>query len=97
MKKFFIAEENPYHPGTYFIACTKNFYDMVGPVNGCYHVFQARIFGQTFATYLRMLRDKYNATITGIKHKYPLAQFKRIEDITEVINELNIRMNKLAG
>lgn len=96
-RTYFFAEESPCHKDMYLIMGKDIFYNFVGKIKGSYHVFQARAFGLTYASYLRMLRDNYNATIIGKGHKYPVAYFKNKEDISKIIAELNKRFTILAS
>ena len=95
IQKYCKSEISPYHNNMYIIHYNQIFYDKIGAINTSYHIFQSRIFGLTYANYLKMLRDNYNAIIIGKGHRYPVAYFKNIEDINKIIYELNKRFTTL--
>lgn len=95
IQKYCRAEVSPYHNDMYIIHYEDKFYNLIGPIRGSYHIFQARIFGLDYADYLRMLRDNYNAIIIGKEHKYPVAYFKNKNDVDKIVTELNNRFTQL--
>lgn len=58
---------------------------------GSYNVLPARILGVSYAEYLRYARDKYNGTICGKGHKYPIVKFDKEEDCNLLCKELLLR------
>ena len=93
---YFYIDESPYHIGKFIIKPTTYLYNTIRSVKGSYHVYGARLFGISYADYLRMLRDRYGATIVGKNQTYPVAYFENKEKANEVITELNKRFRKIA-
>lgn len=96
-KKYFKVEDTPYHKGKFVVQSLKPFYDYVGFTDSSYNVYQARAFGLTYGSYLKMARDLYNGTIIGKGHKYPMVIFDNEEDVKRLVDELNIRFNYLVN
>ena len=90
--KIFYREESPYHPGKYRIAANLDDFHCVYTA-GSYNIIQARLFGTTYAQYLRMCRDKYGAEIIGKGSLYPYPVFKLSQGLVDLIEELNARAN----
>lgn len=90
MIKYFIKEESPYHPGKYIVAVNHdNFY--CSNTSGSFCLIGARLFGISYAQFLRMCRDVYGAEIFGKNSKYPVAYFKLSEGLDVLLKELNTR------
>ena len=60
---------------------------------GLFGVICARLFGLSYANYLRMCRDCFGAEIMGKNSMYPVAYFKRSKELDAVIDNLNARAN----
>ena len=94
MKTFFYVDKNPYSTQEeYSIRYTADFYGIFGYTNGSYRVYEARLFGLHFASYLRMVRDIYGGRIVGSGHKYPRTYFPTKESAMKLVLELNKRLN----
>lgn len=93
MKKYFYPEESVYHPGKYIIKPDFDLLPLHGFSSGSYNILPARIMNQTYATYLRMCRDKYGAVLIGKKTRYPMAFFTTPP--TELIQLLNSRTEEI--
>jgi hypothetical protein len=92
VKKIFYYEESPYHPGKYIITVHHDqFYCNGLPFGGSYHILQARVMNLSYAQYLRMCRDLFGAEIIGKKSMYPVAYFSKINLVSAVIDQLNLR------
>lgn len=90
--KVFYRDESASHPGKYMIrADLEKFY--LNYTEGSYNVIQARLMGLTYAQYLRMCRDCFGAEIIGKDSNYPVAYFKRSEELEGLIALLNMRAN----
>lgn len=61
--------------------------------DGSFNVVCARLFGLSYAEYLRMCRDVFEAEISGKNSYYPIALFKKGERMTEFLKLLNSRAN----
>lgn len=90
--KIFYKEESPYYPGKYHIATSLDDFHCVY-TEGSYNIIQARLFGTTYAQYLRMCRDIYGAEIIGKGDLYPVAYFKLSQGLNDLIDQLNARAN----
>lgn len=88
----FYKEESPYHPGKYLIKADLDKFHLVS-TTGSFNVIQARLFGLTYATYLRMCRDCFGAEIIGKNSTYPVAYFKQSNELNALIKALNTRAN----
>ena len=70
MKIFYIEEHN----GKYLVKVNLSLAGFnVSKIPGSWAVFEARLFGLSYANYLCMCRDIYGAEIIGKNHKYPCA------------------------
>lgn len=56
-----------------------------------YGILAARLFGLSYPDYLRMLRDKYGATLSGKNGGWITASFNDAAQCQKVVNELNRR------
>ena len=88
---YFEVNENLYHKGKFSIDYKPAFYKYVHYTDGSYRVYEARIFGLTFASYLRMVRDIYGAEIVGRGHLYPMVYFDSKEKAEKLAKDLNKR------
>lgn len=90
--KIFYHDESSSYPGKYIIrADLDKFY--LNYTEGSYNIIQARLMGITYAQYLRMCRDYFDAEIIGKNSEYPIAYFKRGEKLEELLKQLNARAN----
>jgi hypothetical protein len=91
-KKCFEYEASPYQTGKYVIRpIYDNFH--LDSTNGSFNVICARLFGISYADYLRMCRDKYKAEIIGKGSLYPVAYFNLSQELFALIDQLNARAN----
>lgn len=88
MKTYFKLEESPYNPGKYVIRLIHENLPL-GIVNGSCNVLAARICGLSWAEYLRMCRDVYEAELVGKNEKYPVAYFANNTKTKELVTLLN--------
>ncbi len=65
-------------------------------LNGTYHTVAARLFGLSYAEFMRMVRDKYNAELVGRSGGYIYYTFKEKVDCDKLTKELNKRWNELT-
>ena len=90
--KCFEYVESASYPGKYLISPVHdNFY--LKTTEGSFNVICARLFNLSYAQYLRMCRDCFGAEIVGKGNKYPIAYFKRGEELKALIELLNARAN----
>ena len=90
--KCFIRDESPYYPGKYVIRpIHDNFH--LGSTKGSFNVICARLFGLSYADYLRMCRDCFGAEIIGKGSMYPIAVFRSSKQLDDLISSLNERAN----
>lgn len=90
--KIFYRDESASHPGKYMVRVdTEKFH--LNYTEGSFNVIQARLFGLTYANYLRMCRDIYGAEIVGKNSGYPYAIFKLSKGLEDLIEQLNARAN----
>ena len=94
MKKIvcFIKEESASYPGKYMIRplCDKFHLDST---EGSFNVIMARVMGLSYAQYLRMCRDCFDAEVIGKGSMYPIAFFKEGEKLDMLLKGLNARAN----
>lgn len=91
-KECFVVEESPYQPGKYIIYPKhENFY--LKSTSGSYNVIYARLFNLSYAQYLRMCRDLFEAEIIGKNTLYPVAYFSKRLAATTICKLLNARAN----
>lgn len=93
--KYFRVIEVPYNNKYYFITGTDAFYEYFKWTDSSYNIYQARVMGLTYASYLRMARDLFNAEVHGKKQKYPSASFKEKRDAEKLAKILNERLSYL--
>lgn len=90
---YFSVEQSPYSKqGEYMIMYKAGFYDFFGYIDSSYRVFEARLFGLSFPSYLRMVRDEHNAHVFGKGHKYPMVYYPNKQDAENVAKQLDARM-----
>ena len=90
--KIFYREESPYHPGKYRIAINHDLFHCES-TTGSFNILPARLCGLVYSDYLRMCRDCFGAEIIGKDSIYPVAYFKRGEELEGLIALLNMRAN----
>ena len=90
--KYFKVIEAPYNNNNFIISGTDSFYNYFNYTDGSYNVYQARIFGLTYASYLKMARDIYGAEIKGRGHRYPSIYFKEKDKATKLAKILDERL-----
>lgn len=90
--KCFIKDESSVHLGKWIIRPVyDNFF--LESTEGSYNVICARLFGLSYPEYLRMCRDCFGAEIIGKNSLYPVAYFKRSNELDALIDNLNTRAN----
>lgn len=90
--KCFIKDESTSHPGKYIIRpIHENFH--LNSTEGSFNIICARLMGLSYAQYLRMCRDCFDAEIIGKGSMYPVAYFKRSKKMDDLIDNLNARAN----
>lgn len=93
--KYFKVIEAPYDNDHFIISGTDLYYNYFKYTDGSYSVFNARIMGLTYASYLRMARDNFNAKLRGKGHKYPSCYFDKKEDAEKLAKILDERLSYL--
>ena len=90
--KCFIKEESASYPGKYMV---RPVYDKfhLDSTAGSFNVIMARVMGLSYAQYLRMCRDCFDAEIIGNDCLYPIAFFKDGEKLDALLKGLNARAN----
>ena len=91
MTKYFFIEESPYKVGKYTINLDFDKFPSIS-TSGSYNILPARLMGLSYANYLRMCRDLFDADIIGKDSKYPVAYFTNREKLRELIKVLNKKM-----
>ena len=90
--KCFEREESAAYPGKYIIRpIHDNFH--LDFTEGSFNVICARLFGISYAQYLRMCRDCFGAEIIGKGSWYPVAYFPLSNELKVLIDNLNARAN----
>ena len=90
--KCFVKEESASHPGKWMIRPVyDNFH--LDSTEGSFNLICARLMNLTYPQYLRMCRDCFGAEIIGKDSNYPVAYFKRSEELDGLIALLNMRAN----
>lgn len=90
--KCFTIQEAASHPGKYMICPIHDNFFLLS-TKGSYNVICARLFNLSYANYLRMCRDCFGAEIVGKGTAYPIALFKRNEELMALVELLNVRAN----
>ena len=88
---YFKIDESPTNLGKYVV---RPDFDKLPLYNtrGSYAILPARVMGITYANYLRLCRDEYGAEIIGKNSFYPIAYFKEINRVKELVKELDKRI-----
>ena len=90
---YFIVELSPIH--NKYIILPNHTLLKLGPTSGSYAVLGARLFGLTYANYLRMCRDVYHAVLVGKNHIYISVLFNTEAEAQKLATELNSRVKFL--
>lgn len=98
MKKYFYAEESPYKEGKYVIKINFDYFPDI-TTKGSYNILPARLMGLSYANYLRMCRDLFDAEIIGKNSIYPIAYFndKTNANLQMLLRILNKRMELIES
>ena len=94
---YFEVKSSASNSKLYMVTPTQKLCDIVlskvGKMKGSYMVLEARFFGLNYYDYLRMVEDKYNATIypTTQRAKYYSILFNEEKDASALCKELNRR------
>lgn len=83
--------------GRYLIRFSEKVYKFFGKTESSYNVIPSRILGLSYPSFLRFVRDKFNAEIDNQSLKYPVAQFNSEKDCQEVCDILNERFLKIEN
>lgn len=91
---YFTLEETPFNPKKYLI---KPSFEKLPLYNteGSYTIIMARLFNISFANFLRLCRDEYEAELVGKNTLYPIPYFKNFDKAKELIKELEKRADIL--
>ena len=88
--KCFIREESACHPGKYIIRpMYENFH--LNSTDGSFNIICARLMNISYADYLRLCRDEFDAEIIGKGSMYPVPYFKFSDKLMTLIDNLNAR------
>lgn len=93
--KYFKMIEAPCRKNKYIISGTDAYYNYFKYTDYSYNIYNARIMGLTYASYLRMARDIYGATLSGKGQRYVSAYFDSIEDGEKLAKILDKRLSYL--
>lgn len=91
-EKIFYRDESASHPGKYIIRANHEKFRL-DSTEGSFNIIGARLMGLTYANYLRMCRDVYDAEIIGKGSNYPYPVFKKAKKLEDLIEQLNTRAN----
>jgi len=86
----FYLDSTPTMPGKYVIRVDHEKFHCKGTV-GSYQLLGARLFGISFANYLRLCRDEFGAEIYGKGTAYPVPYFNndvRANNLIKMLNKL---------
>jgi hypothetical protein len=86
---YFVTELSPIH-NKYVVLPNHTALGLTA-TRGSYAVLGARLFGLSYANYLRLCRDNYNATLTGKKSLYINMTFTNKDDAEKLAKELSRR------
>lgn len=90
--KCFEYDESVSQPGKYIIRpIHDNFY--LKHTKGSYNIICARVMGLSYPQYLRMCRDCFGAELVGKGSLYPVAYFKKTNELLALVEHLNARAN----
>ena len=93
-KKCFEVVESPYNPSKFVISpIHDNFY--LKSTSGSFNVICARLMNLSYANYLRVCRDVYDAEIIGKGTLYPVAYFNDKLKVNQLCKLLNARANQV--
>lgn len=84
-----VLKDNHYTPDISNIT----FYIVNYPIKGSYILFFPRLFNLSYADFLRMVRDNYNATLQG-KKGYVTFYFKNKKDCDLFVIDCNKRFDE---
>lgn len=87
-EEVFYVNESPYMPNHYTIGIHHDKFNLTSTV-GSYNVIMARILGISYANFLRMCRDSFEAIIIGKNTYYPVAYFKSKTACKSICDLLN--------
>jgi hypothetical protein len=90
--KCFEREESASYPDKYIIRPIHNNFHL-DYTEGSFNIICARLMGLSYADYLRMCRDCFDAEIIGKGSMYPVAYFKFSKQLNDLIDGLNARAN----
>ncbi len=91
MKAFFVYRDNP--DGSWSLCPNFEVWGDEWCVNGSWSVLGARLFGLSWANYLRYCMQN-GASVQGKNHLYPIIHWK--EKNLDFLNELNRRAERLV-
>lgn len=78
---------------THRIALAPAIYQIINtPIRGSYNLLAARLFGLSYADYLRMVRDNYGAVLNG-REGYIIFTIQDKTQAEKLVKELNRRWN----
>ena len=103
MKPFpFHVENSVSMPGYKKITIDESVLNLINtPIESSYNVIFSRLFGLNYASFCRMVRDKYNATLYGKDSTYILFVFKNVADAnrfqTECVRRWDLFIKNLKG
>ena len=86
---YFIVELSPI--SNKYIVLPNHTLLKLGYTEGSYAVLGARLFGLSYAQYLRMCRDVYHAALVGKNCKYISVLFSNEDDAKRLASELSSR------
>lgn len=89
--KAFINTEGITTSQTRRVAFNDIVYQELKITKGSYNVLMARLFGLSYANFLRMCRDMYGADLHGKQGGYITMTFKDTKNCDRLIKELNRR------
>ena len=92
--KIFYMDESACQPGKFLVRVNLDAFNLKY-TEGSFNVICARVFGITYAEYLRMCRDCFGAEIIGKGAVYPIAYFKSSKEAKKLIDDLNARANEI--
>lgn len=92
---YFTVEKSPYSPKDEWVIMSTDLLTKHFPIHTAYSLLPCRTMGLSYATYLRMCRDKYCARLSGKSHKFVIPYFPQKEYAQELVNELNKRLTRI--
>lgn len=96
IKKYFVLDETPCHPGKYMIRLNYSAFPNNINTSGSFNILPARLLRLHYAEYLRYCRDVCDAEIIGKNCYYPIPFFKNNQSAKELVALLNARMALVA-